>query len=72
MRFSATYLQHGDTRQRTFFALFPVTIWFEKHRETRWLERVTILEEYWDYGRIGDSCWRKKSFIDSPITQKQP
>lgn len=34
----------GDTRVREFFAWFPV--WDENVNETRWLERVKVLERY--------------------------
>lgn len=35
--------REGETRVVTYFAFFPVTI----NHETRWLETVTVKEQYW-------------------------
>lgn len=56
--------KHEEKRRITFFALFPVTIEYEvnekKVEETRWLEKVTVEEEYSKYS----SKWLRKRFVD--------
>ena len=45
----------GDTRERTFFAWLPVTALGWAGKETRWMERVCILERYSnEYCAAGD------------------
>lgn len=53
--------EDGDRRTTSWFALWPVTI----GTETRWLERVSVLEEY----RVpclacGDPFWAKRRFVE--------
>ena len=62
MRYKTTYLKHGNTRVRSFFALFPVTVWYKHHRETRWLERVTVQYVYKVHERDCNE-WVKESFL---------
>lgn len=51
--------EHGDSRQRTWFALFPV----HANGEWRWLERVRC-EQVYQVGVFGDSWWSNARFID--------
>lgn len=46
MRFKDKRAANGDMRERTFFAWLPVTS--EKTGETRWFERVNVLERYFE------------------------
>jgi hypothetical protein len=57
--------KYGDQRTRSFFAWCPVSMWLGKGQvETRWLERVWVLEEY----REGDGPhWWRVCFIDSTV-----
>tara|TARA_Y100000034_G_scaffold8165_1_gene8908 strand:+ start:505 stop:702 length:198 start_codon:yes stop_codon:yes gene_type:complete len=41
----------GDRRTRTWFAWFPVTINFER----RWLEEVTVIQQYKEMCHISES-----------------
>jgi hypothetical protein len=65
MRFVDTEL--GTERVKTWFALFPVSI----GRETRWLEKVTVKQEYKkitsfdiDGDPQSDEDWYNVKFID--------
>lgn len=55
--------QEGDKRQRTFFALLPVS----DGVEWRWLETVTVIEEY-SWMTSGDPegvfVWEITDFVD--------
>lgn len=53
--------QLGETRIKTFFAIFPITI----GTETRWLEKVTVEQEYSriDFDQAPD-MWLSIKFID--------
>ena len=51
----------GDIRVRSWFAFFPVHI----GNEVRWLERVTVREQYdgcRDYGQV----WIRLQFVKNP------
>lgn len=65
MRFIKIYPKHGDYRIKKFFAWLPVTIGLE----TRWLEKVTIRQQYFSLhaNRTIDhfSGWMKCNFIDN-------
>ncbi len=51
----------GTRRQRRFFAFLPITI----GSETRWLEFVTVEEEFREgQSPYSDDEWRRKRFID--------
>ena len=53
----------GDRRIKTFFALFPVRLWWTYNiSEIRWLEVVTVEQEY-DY-RKG---WVTIRFVDEVV-----
>ncbi len=58
MRFGNYYL--NQQKIVSYFALFPVTI----EGETRWLEKVTILKEWYKGGDFGEWCWTNIKFID--------
>jgi hypothetical protein len=60
MRWYYIHPAHGDERTRSFFAFFPFTI----GGETRWLERVTILEVYRVSKQGLDAYWSRVRFID--------
>lgn len=47
-----------ERRKKTKFALLPISIKHGDHREIRWLERVTVEQEY-----FGGMWWNEK-FID--------
>ena len=63
MKFTKTYPQFRDTRIKTFFAWFPVSIFrsvnYRVIKETRWLEMVTVKQSYgiWD-------SWENVSFLN--------
>lgn len=49
----------GELRMRRWFAMLPVKI----GRETRWMEYVTVLQEY---GKKNDwtTCWHNRKFVE--------
>lgn len=49
----------GQTRQRTVFAWFP----YLGGNEFRWLERVTVLERYYDSGPGDPGGWYFSKFL---------
>ena len=51
-----------DTRVRSYFAFLPVTA----GNETRWLEWVTVREEYFEAADY--RVWVPKEFLDPPGT----
>jgi hypothetical protein len=57
------YPKHADTRTREWFAWLPVTI----GRETRWLERVKVLEVYDSMPFLDTTFggWFFSNFIDT-------
>lgn len=62
MRWKTKVYRDGDKRVRKFFAFFPVCVWGRTEAETRWLQRVTVLEKFvvsWS-----DSYWITLKFID--------
>jgi hypothetical protein len=67
MKFQKRIPKQFEKRTRTFFAFFPVTIYHgprENHiRDTRWLERVTVEEEYWCLSFVSPH-WKLLSFVD--------
>lgn len=53
----------GRTRERSFFAIIPISL----SGETRWLERVTVLEEVRKFYVFEGSDyydWVKTEFVD--------
>ena len=52
----------GDERTREFFAWWPVTVRNEHGAETRWLERVRVLEMFQQF-KSCDRFWPKR-FLD--------
>lgn len=57
MRWKTPKYKEGDTRTRTWFALIPVTI----KEETRWLERVTVIQTLVSCGY--DYEWVDSQFV---------
>ena len=62
------YPKHGDIRYKVFFAWLPITIGLE----TRWLEKVSIKQIYYDrlscmnFNPTGWSKWENKEFEKQP------
>ena len=56
--------QISGTRTRTFFAFFPVSVYYDNMKETRWLETVTVFEKY-TLCAFSDSYWQTVKFIDT-------
>ena len=52
----------GDTRIKTVFALWPITLYTYGKRETRWLCWTKIQQIY--CGGYADSGWDDLQFID--------
>jgi hypothetical protein len=48
----------GKRRFKTFFALFPVST----SKEIRWLEKITIMQEFTHDGALG--YWKSIAFIE--------
>lgn len=63
MRLNSKYPQNNAVRERTFFAWLPITI----KDETRWLERVTVVERY-NYYRHGDHYWYPEEFVNRSVS----
>jgi hypothetical protein len=62
----------GDERTREFFAWWPVTIRQEHAAETRWLERVKVLEMFQEF-KSCDRFWPKRFLDNAPLyLQPQP
>ncbi len=63
MRFNHIIPYSGETRTRTIFLLLPRTEWLpaQSRRDTRWLERATIMEQY----SSNWSEWRFLCFMDN-------
>ena len=60
-----TSYKDGDIRTRNIFCLFPLSLRINKHskeRETRWLEKATIVEKYYTYS--ADTWWSKQYWSD--------
>lgn len=67
MRFYHEKIQKGDTREKTYFAFFPITI----ENETRWLEKVKVFQVarlYVIHSDIGSDeikiKWENMNFVD--------
>lgn len=57
--------RHGDERLRSFFAILPQRCC--RTGEIRWMERVTVLEHYFDrddLALIGGGRWHILEFLD--------
>jgi len=55
MRWHWKRYKPGDVRTREFFAWLPVTVRNERGAETRWLERVKVLEMFQEFKSLRDS-----------------
>ena len=51
---------HGQTRQRKWFAIFPVKI----GRHIRWLETVHVKQVYHDTGKVWNEGWSNYYFLN--------
>lgn len=67
--------QEGDTRTKTWFAWLPVTLYTDLtlvsfKKETRWLERVVVKQEYrvrprpTKFGAFAMGRWENVCFVD--------
>lgn len=68
MRFKhKPYPKHGDIRYNVFFAWLPITIGLE----TRWLERVSVKQEYINNRNLRtfplSSYWLNLAFEQQPL-----
>jgi len=52
----------GELRRRSWFAWWPVTARSGRGIETRWLERVTVLERL--NGYPSRATWSRLQFVD--------
>jgi hypothetical protein len=65
-------LKHHTTRTETIFALWPVSVDYITHIETRWLQKVTVLQELEDittddifgFRFICHRKWKNIKFLD--------
>lgn len=64
MKFIKHLFHNGDTRLRTFFAWLPVSWESGRKRETRWLEVVTVHEQY-VVCQTGNHGWQITGFQDN-------
>lgn len=64
MRFISNPPILGDSRVVTWFALLPVTIETPRHVETRWLERVTVVQRYFENDFVWGPTWGNVRFVD--------
>lgn len=54
----------GDYRIKKKFAWLPITLFYNKNRETRWLEFVYLKEKYrYDYFDFIDYYWQTICFV---------
>ena len=51
---------HGKTRQRKWFAIFPVRI----GRHIRWMETVHVKQVYQGIGTLWNAGWRNDMFLN--------
>jgi hypothetical protein len=56
MRFSCQLQKVGDERVVERFAWLPVTVRTEMGSETRWLERIRVVETFTEF-KGGDRWW---------------
>lgn len=60
MRFVRKTYEEGGTREKSWFAILPVTI----DKETRWLEKVSVIQTYvWSYP-LSKYYWSNREFLD--------
>lgn len=66
MEFKSKIYKEGDIRIKTWFALFPVTVYYKDYKVTRWFKKVTVTQklvvkniDYFNYIE-----WENLHFID--------
>ncbi len=69
MRHVKTFNVLGDRRTRSWFAWFPAVVNTRETHETRWLERVTVEQEYIivEKGANKYEDWKNVRFADAVL-----
>jgi len=56
-------MKEGNRRVKSWFALLPVTICKNNIKETRWLERVTVVQEAQELMSFSDFTYEPMRFL---------